>query len=306
MKTRSLALSALGLLGIFLVSPASAATDIVAATWQGQAYHGSDPYYGATINGFKTGSPATLTVVIDNTYNTNISITGARLHLDWNLNVSSSPSASASNPIPVNGQTVVTLTFSFQIPATTVASNLDRNGQGYNWYINWTGPYPSATTHPFYVDSAPDFGSGRIFVLSADQADALTAAQQLPESLQTATGSGSYQYCGVSFLGVTTGFRNAGANTLCIESQQQANLALNLYGQADFTGAKNAYQTALNDWNQALSADKSTGGGLELGQTVQGWGFLLLGIGAVVAGVGGIVYAFRRPKELRGMTAATH
>ncbi len=290
MKTQRIALATVSLLSIFLIAPA-AAFPSVTSTWQGFAYHGFDPYYDAIIYGFKAGSTGTLTLSIDNTYDTYINVTGAKVMFpDWNVNYTAS--ATTSNPMRINQATVLTITFSVSIPATGVASNLVPHS--YSWYINYTGTSPPVMPRNFFD------GGGSVYTLSSDQSDALAAAQQLPQTLGS-----SYSYCGASIFGTSIGFKTAEGATLCQQSQQQANLALSLYSAADFADAKTAFQTAANDWNQALSADKSTGGNLELGQTVQGWGFLLLGIGALVAGVAGVVYAMKRPRELRGMAAAT-
>ncbi len=298
MKTQRIALATVSLLSIFLIAPVAAQPPVtVISTWQGFTYHGFDPYYGAVITGFKAGSTGTLTLSIDNMYDTYINVTGAKLMFpDWNVNYTAT--ATKSIPMRINQLTVLPLAFSVSIPATTVASNLVPHD--YNWYINFTGPSPVGT-HNFFVP--PGGGGGVLYVLSSEQSDTLAAAQQLPQTVPS-FGS-SYSYCGVSIFGTSTGFKTAAATTLCQQSQQQANLGLSLYSAADFADAKTAFQTAANDWNQALSADKSTGGNLELGQTVQGWGFLLLGIGALVAGAAGVVYAMKRPRELRGMAAAT-
>ena len=285
MKTTRIAIAALSLLAISLVTPAFAALPTIAATWQGFTYHGYDPYYRSTITGFKTGSSASLTLSIDNIDTSNyINVTAAKLMLDWNQNVTVSPGR-------INQLTVMPIVLSFAIPANTVATNLV--GHSYSWYINFTGP--SQGTHNFYSDGASS--SGILWVLSGDQADALAAAQQLPQPIPSF--SADYSYCG------TIVFRTAEGGTLCQQSTQQADQAWNFYSLADFADAKSSFQAAQSNWNQALSSEKSTGGNLELAGTVQGWGFLLLGIGALVAGLGGILYAWKRPRELRGMTTAT-
>ena len=281
MKTSRIAIATASLLSIFLIAPASALI-FASPTWQGFTFHGSDNFYDTTITGFKTGTTATFTLTISNTFGDYLNVTGDKLVMDWNGNYTTpnlNPSNGCTNCIRVNGGAVIPVTITFTVPATTTATNLVLHD--YTWSINYTRSSTPSTPRQL-------FGSGDAFaVLSSDQADALTAMQQIP----------SGAFCG--------SFRTAEGSTLCQQSQQQQALASSLYSAGDFTNAKNDFQTALNDWNQALSADKSTGGNLELAGTVQGWGFLLLGIGALVAGIGGILYAWKRPRELRGMAPAT-
>lgn len=278
MKTSRIALVTVSLLGIFLIAPAAAAVQAT-PTWQGFAYHGYDSFYGTTISGFTAGSTATLTLTVSNTFADYLNVTGAKVVFDWNGNYSGS--YSTSSPYRINGDAVLPVTISFTVPATTTATNLVLHS--YSWSLNYTRS-STPTNHQ------QSFGFGDQFaVISSDQATALTSLQQIP----------SGAFCG--------SFRTVEGSTLCQQSTQQLSLANNLYQAGDFANAKNDYQTALNDWNQAVSADKSTGGNLELSTTVQGWGFLLLGIGALVAGLGGILYAIKRPRELRGMAATpTH
>ncbi len=290
MKTSRIALATAGLLSIFLIASTAAAAPIPqpTATWQGFAFHGFDPYYRRDVTGFTAGSTATLTLTVSNPYGDYLNVTGAKVMFDWNGNYSGS--YTKSNSYRINGNTVLPVTITVNVPATSVASNLV--SYGYDWSLNYTRS--STPSNPQQA-----FGSGEGFaVLSTDQASALSLMQQLPETLMFS--GETYTYCATSGF-----FHTAEATILCQQSQQQANQALNLYSLADFTDAKNNFQTAANDWNQALSIDKSTGGNLELAGTVQGWGFLLLGIGALIAGLGGMLYAWKRPRELRGTAAAT-
>jgi hypothetical protein len=48
-----------------------------------------------------------------------------------------------------------------------------------------------------------------------------------------------------------------------------------------------------------VSAENSHGNTLELNNGFSSYGSLMLGVGAIVGGVGAIVYAIRRPKALK-------
>jgi hypothetical protein len=64
-------------------------------------------------------------------------------------------------------------------------------------------------------------------------------------------------------------------------------------------------KNALSDWNNAISADSGAGAGLDLSATLGAYGVLLLGIGGVLGGVAILLYALKRPKELRALAAST-
>ncbi len=253
-------------------------------SWQNTAFKGSDPFYSSTVSAYQTGSTATLYIPVtyQNPYGgLYINVTGATLKMDWNGNYTAS-----GLPIKIdqNGWAPVTITFT--VPATNVASNLWTHSGVLT--VNYTTPASSGTKQ--FFGSVPTFAA-----YSSDQASAMSIMQQLG-----AISGGFGSPCGG--LG-SSGFKTAAGTADCQQAVQQYVYGRSLYVAGNFTQSNNAFKNAQTDWNNAISAD--SGSAVDLGTTLGSYGLLLLGIGGVIAAIAVLIYALRRPKELRALAAST-
>jgi len=252
--------------------------------WQNTTYQGTDSFYSTTVSAYQPGETASLYIPVTNNLGvSNINVTNAKVEMDWNGNYTAS-----GLPIQIfrNGWAAVTLTFT--VPSTSTASNFwDHSGE---LIVNYT--IPGSSTQQQWFDSVPTFA-----VYSSDQASAQNLIQQL-SAISTSFGSP----CGG--LG-SSGFKTATGNADCQQAVQQFNLGSSLYKAGNFTAANNALKNAQTDWNNAVNADTGTGANEDLGSTLGSYGLLLLGIGGLIGGLAVLVYAMRRPKELRALAAST-
>ncbi len=284
MRTSRMALCAVAVLTVALLAPLvpSARGAVTSAIWTNTTFTGTDPFLGVAVNAYAAGSTATLQILVTDTVGgAYINVTGAKLMMDWNGNYTTTNSLK----IPLNTQASFSLTF--PVPQTSTASNLVAHNCVLTCltvnYTNAAGAKNQFFFNPLLTDMA---------VYSSDQASAMSVFRQLGF---LATSSGT----------VCSSFKTPTASSACGQAVQQFNLGTSLYSTGNFAGANTAFQSALTNWNNAINNENSAGGGLTLGSTVGGWGSLLLGIGAVVVGAAAIIYAIRRPKELRAAAAAT-
>jgi len=252
--------------------------------WQNTTFSGTDSFYGTTVSAYQPGETASLYIPVTNNLGvSNINVTYAKVQMDWNGNYTAS-----GLPIQIfrNGWAAVTLTFT--VPSTSTASNYwDHNGE---LTVNYT--IPGVSTQQQWFDSVPAFA-----VYSSDQANAQNLIQQL-SAISTSFGSP----CGG--LG-SSGFKTATGNADCQQAVQQYTLGSALYKAGNFTSANNALMNAQTDWNNAINADTGTGAQQDIGATLGSYGLLLLGIGGLIGGLAVLVYALKRPKELRALAAST-
>lgn len=271
------------------------------ANWQNPMFKGFDPYYCSSsfsppcpITAYRTGTTAALSLSLENTFCSSVKIVYAQLQMDWGTNYTAT-----GLPTTINLNNRGFVTISVALPGTSTASNLVvHDSLNAGSYLNITSPCFTGTmknTFSSFGLSVPG-----IAVYSSDQADAMAVAQQLGTTPSITGGSVVGPNCGT----FSPTFKTAQASSLCDQAAQQSNLGQQLYSTGNFTGAKADFQSALSLWNQAISAENSHGGTLELNGTVGGYGSLLLGIGAIVGGVAAIIYAIRRPKILS--TTTTH
>ncbi len=259
--------------------------------WTGTFFAGTDPYYKTTVSAYKAGTTASLVLAITNTFGNYINVTGANVIMDWGSNYPTT-GISATSPVRINSNTQGTVTINFPVPTTV--TNLVTHGSTVG-IVNYTRlGVPTPQQFNFDVTT--------FAIYSSDQATAIALMQQL--GLPSPFGVTGLSLCG--FGG--SSFKTAEGSSLCLQASQQATLGQTLYSSGNFTGSKTYMQNAVNLWNQALSAETSKGGSLELGTTLGGYGGLLLGIGAIVAAIAAIIYALKR-RESRYVPApapATH
>ncbi|OLE86273.1 MAG: hypothetical protein AUF79_15630 [Crenarchaeota archaeon 13_1_20CM_2_51_8] len=250
------------------------------ATWINTTFTGQDPLFGfTTVNAYGTGVTATLQLATSNGFGT-ITVTSYNLAMDWGTNYTATSLTTA-----VKHGTIVLWTITFTAPSTSTASNMVMHSG--SLVVNYTDAFGNKNQR-FFV------GVPEVVIYSSDQATAISLMQQT-----SFLASGGISICSFDTL------KSSQAVSLCAQATQQNILGRNAYSMGNFTAAKTYFQNSVNDWNSALSTETSTGGGLQLSNTIGGYGSLLLGIGALVGGVAGILYAMRRPKGM-GMTPATH
>ena len=102
------------------LSPASAEAAINSIVWLNTAYKGYDPLLG-NVQAYETGSTTTLLVSMQNTTGDTITIKGAKVKFDW---TGGEYAATTGNyPTTLANNESGTVTISFTVPATSVASN---------------------------------------------------------------------------------------------------------------------------------------------------------------------------------------
>jgi len=234
MRKSILAITALALLALMSI-PAYA--DITGHTWLGTAFSGHDDYYNASVNAYATGSTAVLTVTVQNNrpLGSNISITRVYVTFDWGSTYASTQMNTTNSILITNG---VSRTFyiNFTVPDISVASNLYVHAYtifaDYN-YKNVTNPSQTISTR-YQSTLYQDFA-----VFSPDQA----AAMNLADVIDTFPTPSTWE--------------SAQAQILANEADNETATAFRYYEQGNFAQAKQSFTTALNDLNQAWSAEQS-------------------------------------------------
>lgn len=291
MKTSKITLLTTVILALALMTPFSPRAHAVSTStpiWLNATFSGSDPFYSTTVAAYKAGSTATLDIPVSNSFASNyINITGAKLTMDWNGNYTAGMTPTNPQRINQNAQQIVII--SFVVPDNSVATNLATHSST-TLYINYTQPGLSGTHQVFSF--APTFA-----VYSADQASAMSIMQSL--------GLLSFGFGG-SLCGAfgTQAFKTAQGNAECQLAVQKATLGMSQYKSADFANANTNLQSAQTHWNNAVNADSSQGGMLDISTTLGGWGGLLLGVGGLIVGVSALLYV-RRGREPRSTTSTT-
>lgn len=260
-----------------LVAPPAHAQDISSFNWIGALRNGSDPFYGGSVVGYRTGTTATLAVTFDNPPgNAAVNVTRVVVLFDWG-----SSYASTSSPVVVNGGVLRTFNITFTVPATGTATNLVTHS--YTITVTFTD-IPSAGTR---TRSA---GSSNFVIYSNDQADAMNMMQKL----------GGPATSGYLF----PVFRTAQASALAAQATSEANLGQTLYSSGDFTNAKAHLANASNLLSNATSIEQSKSSALDLSGIVSGWGGLLLGIGATIFGIAALIYDVQRRRQTRAASSS--
>ena len=224
----------LGLASAFMVR--SAFAGIESAAWLGSFYSwGTDLYYGKSVYGYEENSTATMLVEVKNHLDLQMNVSAVMVGFDWNTNYTTS----YSPPETLKSGETRFLTFGFQVPPTSTASNLYLHTYTvYVKYVNSTGGLIDTMTKP-YTD--------RLFaVYSKDQAKAR-------ESKEIMSGISAPFF----------GFNSTTANLLWMQADNETEIADTLYKQGDFAEAKAHYALALNYMNQAYSTERTSTGGVQ-------------------------------------------
>ena len=242
-----------------LLMPTSAQASIGSHVWLDTAFKGYDSFYGTNVEAYDNGSTATLKVQIKNDTQGFIIVQGAKLRFDWTGGEYTTP----DSPITVAKGSTGYITFSFTVPATSVASNLSTHSYRIEAEIVREGG-----VYTTWDDDGSDF-----VIYSSDQGEAMSLRQQM-------------EAIGVPVLNTVN------SRGLLAQSQVEKQLADQEYVAGGFEGAKNHYQQALTFQQDALSQDKDPNTFSLVGPV----GSLLTGIGVVLLAIGLTVYVFRRPR----------
>jgi hypothetical protein len=250
------------------------AQNISGNIWTGTFYSGYDPYYQSSVKAYNPASTATLTIQVSNGGFSPMYVSAVKVRMDWGQNYT----ASATFPQIISNSGSATFRISFNVPDTTVASNLYvHSGKSIVEYSTSLGGTTTAVT-----SDACGYGNGCFIVYTSDQSADINLMRRFGGPSQFPT----------SFLcGSLAGFTTQQANALCLQASKQLVIGLNTYSQGDFSGAKGPLTDANNLMDQAISAQSSQGPWGDLSTTVGGWGLLLLGISGVI---GVVAYALRR------------
>jgi len=218
-----------------VVASAPVYADIPGKTWLGTTYAGRDEYYNADIIAYKTGTTAVLAVTVRNREGFAINVTKVYVTFDWDVNYTSTQ-VNATNPETLENNEVRVLFINFQVPSTTVASNLYVHS--YTIVAEYSYPNPANTSQirtNYYDYFDDDFA-----VFSGDQADAVNL-NRIIRGLSPPTG----------------GWRSAKAQVLWNKASRETNSGREYYRQGDFTGAKLQLSTALDYIDQAWVAEEA-------------------------------------------------
>ena len=266
----------------------------------------TDPTTSATVDGIGAGSTLTVTVaIVANTftpaYQRNITV---GFKGDWMNQYQNASNASSSTTLALSSNQQGTATVSVTMPSTGgltdhtwnvavwdgAANSL--NGAACSIGNNPNGPTAACDLIPY-----SDAGYSQLAIYTSDQLSGAQANVQAASAISS-VGSAITLVTG-SLVHTPPPGATAAAGQLA-----QANTEMSLGSQSwrngDYSGAKNHYQNALNDANAAANSLTSQGGGTDEANLVNlilgGTGIALIGVGALLAGLGAFVHYIRKPK----------
>jgi len=296
-------LSLCALISMSAISPAQA--DIERFTWlPPYMKKGYDDHYDAYVVIYKDGSAVNLIVPVKNDWYPNgLNVSRVIVSFDWGQNKTLNLSANIEQ---VGWHETEIFTISFTASATeAVSSDWTHEYTIYVEHVNaTTGPTEIVDTWSRPWDR---WWPAYLFVVfPTDQADAYDLSQE---------------YDSYASAYPTWSFSNINASQLAGQASIEASLGDMYYTRGDHASAETQYQTALDLYNQALTAEakwetKVEEANLEIALTEaeanmatanamlrqadaavnQSYSWILFGLGFVLMGIATIVYAFRKPK----------
>jgi hypothetical protein len=290
-KVRKKTLFCIGLL-LFLASMTAMNVVTVNASisnqnWIGPTYRGSDSFLGTSVTAYKTGSTATLVVNVYSDYYVGypyysdrpVNISAVKVCPDWNINYTSTE-ASLGSPTVIQPNEYRLFTITFTMPDTAIASNLIANN--YRIYVEQV----NSTTGAKRIVNTWTYSGSELAVYSTEQADSMLIVQK---------------YSGIS----TPSFSYPEARVLWTEAQLELSIGAKSYQMGNFTDAKIHYQAMDSLFQQALQTESTKGAAFTDSQTyyynktadavtMQSYGYILMGLGLTLFGVGAIIYGLRR------------
>ena len=212
--------------------------DITGWTWLGTTYTGWDDYHNDYVNAYGSGTTAVLAVTVENEEGHNITVTSVHVNMDWD-DTYESTQVSATNPEILDDDDVRVFFIDFEVPNTTIASNLFTHSYKivveYFYYPNETDPTVTKTgkyTSPVGED---------LVVYSADQADAVNLMRIIAEFSQPSPPDWDSVRAQILW--------NRAMNETCNGEEY--------YRQGEFPKAKQQFSTALDHINQAWNAEEA-------------------------------------------------
>lgn len=235
--------------------------------WVEPFYYGYDVYfYQYSMTAYETGSTAQLQVFVHNTLNgyPNITVTAVKVWMDWDANYTSD-----ETPYVLSYNEHRHFMINFTVPSTDIADN--KMLHEYIIFVEFS--YDGQENYWTYYTT-------RFAVYSTDQAEAENLYREISD-LSNMSPFFSSSEGRTSWLHAIIEFREGYTD----------------HKLGDFMGAKTHYQSALNLYNQAINSEADRGTTLE-NTLIQAFMVLSIGLamGAILIGIGIIVYALTRRK----------
>jgi hypothetical protein len=269
------------ILSVGIISPVKAS--ISNFNWIGAIIrNGYDEFYGAPVTAYEENSTASLVV---NIYNSNypssqINVSAVKVGFDWGQNYTSTE-CSTSNPVQIAYYQSHVFTVTFTVPSVSSASNFVTHG--YTIYVE----HVNSTAGPKEIVGQWTDSESGFAIFSADQAAAYDLKTQL-ESYPS------------SYF-----FFTAKARELLTTSTVEKNAAGRYYDRGSFNSAKTHYQNAITLIQQAYSNETQKFSGFEDAfagllkggenlLNMEGYAWLLFGIGFVLISIGSLIFLSRK------------
>jgi len=245
-----------------------------------------DDFYGATITGYEALTTATLIVNINDHLGSDMNISAIKVWFDWGVNYTDSSLVSMfneSNPFVIKSGEAHVFTVNFDLPDTTVASNLVTHS--FRIYVEDVNATSGSVRQ---LNSNPSVGGSGFAVFSDTQVQAITLERDI--SIYTA--------------GMTT-FMTSKGRQLYQQAQFMKGQGDNAYTKGDFSGAVTYYENATSLFEAAWGNETGKISAFEdaflnminAGQNVlnmMGVGYALFGVGFLFMGIGVLVYLVRK------------
>jgi len=314
---------------VVAVPATPAQADISDWNWTGTTSRGYDSFYGDDVVAYAAGSQASLAVTVYNDRGEDVNIKGASLEFDWG------DEYTATTPPEIKADESSVITFGFTVPSTAQASNVvthryevevqyesaEDTTDGYeveDAYLGWG----DGEQMVFYLDHHPIL-PGTLKVRVDESATSLYSADLdrgkitfnvAPADDEYVEADYSYYRTwdeeGSDFVVYSTDQADvmdlrrqvnaldpsdfdqvpAATRELVAQAHAQEVLGDQESVAGDFAEARTYYQTALDLMTEAVSADCDV-----QKMNIPSIAVWLGGIGLLVLGLGGLVYAIRKP-----------
>jgi hypothetical protein len=268
-------------------------------SWIAPAYAGTDAFYGGVqIVAYKTGTTATLAVLITNTLFPTATMSGAYMLvlMDW-----ATTNATSGAPVDIPANQFHLFEVSIPVPDTTTASNLYLHS--FRVWIRYSHPVAGVSTMEHWeITADPNMPTSNNFaVYSADQLDYQNLRRQVMALGNTYLALPAGMILGMG-MGMTSDAKDSWA-----KAAVEAALGDISYLQGSFSDAKTHYDTALNHTQDAITSDvektasfeDSVIGFVDAGKSclsMLGIAFPIFGVGFLLMGIGVVIYLIRRSK----------
>jgi hypothetical protein len=223
---------------------------------------------------------------------------------DWMTNYQNASNASPTSTFPMTANQQAVIQVPVSIPSLT-GTNANANLYTHTWtVVIWDGTLNSlnainVNTNCADTEKTPScvridmgFGNHPIAIYNPDQLAGMQARKQASTqlaSLSTTLGSLTQLPPGA-----------AGAIAALTQASNEMSLGDQSYSTGDFASARTHYQNSQNNVNTAISSLSGTGGGVDTANLthsiLDGAGIVMVGIGALFAGLGAFAYFRKKPK----------